>query len=90
VDTEVDERLNTDLLTDAAMRLLKADHLQFKDWQLSVLAYNMGENKVLEAIKKTGSRDAWSIVRAGFENDKDYLPKLMAAILIMKNPESVE
>jgi membrane-bound lytic murein transglycosylase D len=77
VDSQVDERLNADLLTDAAMRLLKADHLQFKDWQLSVLAYNMGENKVLEAIKKTGSRDAWTIVRAGFENDKDYLPKLL-------------
>jgi membrane-bound lytic murein transglycosylase D len=90
VDSQVDERLNTELLTDAAMRLLKADYLQFKDWQLSLLAYNMGESKVLESIKKTGSRDAWKIVREGFENDKNYLPKIMAAIIIMKNPESVE
>jgi membrane-bound lytic murein transglycosylase D len=90
VDDQVDERLNSEMLTDAAMRYLKGGKLQFNDWLLSVLGYNIGEKRVLRGIDTTGSRDAWVLVRSGYENDKDYLAKLMAAILIMKNPESVE
>jgi len=90
VDGAVDERLDVDLLTDAAMRYLSANKLRFNDWQLSVQAYNMGESKLQEAINKTGSRDVWALIRAGYENDEDYYAKFMAAILIMKNPSSVE
>ncbi|MCM2323597.1 MAG: M56 and MltD domain-containing protein [Oligoflexia bacterium] len=89
VDEQVDERLNAELLTDAAMRYLKANALRFDDWLLSVLAYNVGETRVQKAIDKTGSRDAWALVRAGYENDKSYLPRVMAAVLIMKNPDAV-
>ena len=89
VDSEVDERMNPELETDAGMRYLKGNHLVFNDWLLSVLAYNLGENQVQKAIRATGSRDAWAIVRAGYENDKSYLPRVMAAVLILKNPESV-
>lgn len=89
VDSQVDERLNAELLTDAAMRLLKGDKLLFNDLLLSILAYNMGEQEVEKAIQQAGSRDAWTLIRKGYENDKDYLARVMAAILIMKNPESV-
>jgi hypothetical protein len=89
VNSQVDERLNAELLTDAAMRLLKGDKLLFNDWLLSILAYNMGGQEVEKAIQQTGSRDAWTLIRKGYENDKDYLARVMAAILIMKNPESV-
>ena len=46
VDDQKDERLDVSLNTDAAMRLLQSDKLRFKDWHLSALAYNMGENAV--------------------------------------------
>ena len=87
VDNQVDERLDIEKETDAAMRYLKSDFYRFQDWQLSLLSYNMGENAVQKAIEKTGSRDAWVLIRQGFENDHDYLAELMAAIIIMKNPE---
>lgn len=91
VDAQEDERLNVEQETDAAMRYLLANKLRFKDWQLSILAYNAGENSVQSAIRKTGSRDPWTIVRTGFsgpttDENSNYLPKLMAAILIVKNP----
>lgn len=89
VDDTVDERLDSDLLTDAAMRYLLANRLRFNDWQLAVLAYNMGEANVRKAIENTGSRDVWDVIRAGYENDKDYYPRFMAAIIIMKNPGAV-
>jgi len=87
VDHEKDDRLNEKLETDAAMRYLQSNHLLFKDWLLATLGYNMGENNVLKAIEKTGSHDAWALIRQGYEGDKDYLPKLVAAIIIMRNPE---
>jgi membrane-bound lytic murein transglycosylase D len=90
VNSQKDERLDVGLNTDAAMRYLQSNRLRFKDWALSALAYNMGENAVQKGIDAVGSRDAWALIRKGYEGDKDYLPKLMAAILIMQNPESVE
>jgi beta-lactamase regulating signal transducer with metallopeptidase domain len=87
VGSTVDDRLNADLETDAALRYLKINALRFKDWQLSIMAYNMGESAVQAAIEKTGTRDAWSLIRAGYEGDKGYLAKFMAAVLIMRNPE---
>lgn len=89
VDDKVDERLNPEILTEAAIRYLKSDQLKFNDWLLALMSYNMGDKRVFEAIQKTGSRDAWTLIRNGYENDKDYLARVMAAILIMRNPETV-
>ncbi len=90
VDETVDERLNPALATDAAMRYLLSNKLRFSDWHLSVLAYNSGEGRVQKAIDELKSRDPWVIVRQGYATDKSYLAKVMAAILIMKNPRSLD
>lgn len=90
VDAQKDERLDTTVLTDAAMRYLQANNLRFKDWQLALMAYNMGENAVQKAMVDLDTRDAWTLIRNGREGDKDYLAKFMAAVLIMRNPDSVE
>ncbi|HAZ13207.1 MAG: hypothetical protein A2X86_16100 [Bdellovibrionales bacterium GWA2_49_15] len=90
VDTVMDERLDPELATDAALRYLSANQARFRDWHLAVLAYNMGERNVQKAIDQHGSRNAWELVRAGYEGDKNYLPKIMAAVLIMKNPSIVK
>jgi len=42
--------------------------------------------EVEKAIRETGSRDVWEIIGKGYETDPDYLPRVMAAILIVKNP----
>lgn len=85
----IDERLNTELETDAAMRYLGGNFLRFQDWQLALLAYNAGENAVQRKIATTGSRDAWKLLAAGLETDRNYLPMVMATVLILKNPSLV-
>lgn len=90
VNRTKDERLDVAMSTDAAMRYLQSNNFRFKDWSLSALAYNMGENAVQKGIDALGSRDAWTLIRNGYEGDRDYLARLMAAILIMRNPEAVE
>ena len=89
VDQKVDERLDVGRSTDAAVRLLKAYKKMFGDWELALLAYNVGEVAVERAIRKTGSNDAWDLVRSGALNKETtaYLPKLNAAILLMRHPQ---
>jgi membrane-bound lytic murein transglycosylase D len=90
IDGDIDERLDVALETDAAMRMLGSLYERFDDWGLALLAYNAGERKVDEAMRATGSRNAWQAVEQGFENDADYLPRVMALALIIKNPASIE
>jgi membrane-bound lytic murein transglycosylase D len=86
VTQSTDERLSVQQETTAAMRLLSDLNLRFHDWNLTLLAYNTGERNVAIAMDETGSKDAWDLVRKGYENDPDYLPRVMAVILIVKNP----
>lgn len=92
VSAQRDERLDEAKETDAAMRYIVANHARFSDWRLAVLAYNAGENALQKAIFATGSRDPWVLVRSRSlsEEARNYLPKLMAAIVIMRNPSTVE
>jgi membrane-bound lytic murein transglycosylase D len=90
VDSRIDERLDVALETDAAMRMLSGLNAQFGDWGLALLAYNSGSVLVEQGIRETGSRDVWELVCSGYENDPDYVPRVMAAILIMHNPSVLE
>jgi membrane-bound lytic murein transglycosylase D len=86
VTQSTDGRLSVQQETTAAMQLLSHLHLRFHDWNLTLLAYNAGEQRVRRAMSETGSTDAWDLVRKGYENDPNYLPRVMAVILIMRNP----
>lgn len=87
-----DQRLDEVLETDAAMRYLVANKLRFNDWQLSVLAYNAGESAVQREMDRLNTRDVWKLIREGnlSKESKNYLPKLIAAILIMRSPSIVQ
>lgn len=87
VNEEVDERMIAEPATDAAFRYLLANFSRFRDWQLALLAYNAGESQVQKAINRTRSYNAWTLLKSGLKTDKDYLPRVMAAIIVMKNPE---
>jgi hypothetical protein len=90
VTATTDERLNPTAETDAAMRYLASNQLRFKDWLLAIQAYNSGEQAVQVAIEKFGSRDVWTLLQQGLLTDHDYLAKVMAMIIIMKNPQLLE
>jgi len=90
VNASTDERLNVALETDAAMRMFDRLHERFGDWGLALLAYNSGERLVEQGMGTTGSRDVWQIVERGYENDPDYMARITAVLLIMKNPAALE
>ncbi len=87
VEPGFDDRLDIEKETEAAMRYLGANQLRFQNWQLAIMAYNIGEENLQNAFKRFGTRDPWKLIDAGVENDKDYLARVMAAVLILSNPQ---
>tara|TARA_B100000749_G_scaffold280895_2_gene280624 strand:+ start:20394 stop:21956 length:1563 start_codon:yes stop_codon:yes gene_type:complete len=85
VNSNIDERLNEELETDAAMRLLGANYLRFQNWELSLLSYYLGGNRVYEATRRANSKDAWDLLSQGHLQDDNYLAKFYAAALIMNS-----
>lgn len=93
VSLEHDDRLNAQLSTKAALAYLKILYNQFHDWNLAVLAYEIGEEKTGKLIQQVGSHDAWDLARSPvadkfLEGDdlKGYLALYSALLLIMQNP----
>lgn len=87
VDDEKDERTHVEKATRAAMeyyrKLLAIDDFE-QDWRLALLAYNTGESRLKDAIKEQGTLDPWQFNDLG---DQDYLGKIMAGIILLKNPK---
>jgi len=85
----VDERSDAVKSTIAAAAYLKDLYNMFGDWYLALAAYNAGERKVLNAINKTGKKDFWELIKTPYlkEQTKNYVPAILAAAIISKNPD---
>jgi membrane-bound lytic murein transglycosylase D len=85
----LDERRDPFKATDAAVAHLGDLYEQFGSWYLAAAAYNAGSGKVTRGIKKTGSSDFWDLADARVlrSETRNYVPKLIAATTIAKNPE---
>jgi membrane-bound lytic murein transglycosylase D len=94
VNRRVDERNNPAKATDAALSYLADLHERFGSWYLAAAAYNTGENRVGRIMREvTGSErgtdaDYYRIANRLPQETRDYVPKLIAAARIAKDPES--
>lgn len=85
-----DERRDPEKAARAAANFLADLYEDFDgDWYLAVASYNAGPGKLRNAIKRYKTRDFWEICRGSYlqTETKNYLPKLLAALLIAKQPE---
>ena len=89
IDPWIDERRDPLKSTVAAAMYLKELYGLFnKDWYLAAAGYNAGENKILRAIEMYDSKDFWRLSRGTYlkRETRDYVPKLLAAAIIAKEP----
>ena len=89
IDQWIDERKDPVKATTAAALYLKELYGLFKgDWYLAAAGYNAGENKILRAISMYNTSDFWEISRGSYlkRETKEYVPKLLAAAIIAKDP----
>ncbi|MHC1698390.1 MAG: transglycosylase SLT domain-containing protein [Geobacteraceae bacterium] len=89
IDQWVDERRDPLKSTVAAALYLKQLYTLFnKNWYLAAAGYNAGENKILRAIDMYNSTDFWQLAEGSYlkRETKDYVPKLLAAAIVAKDP----
>ncbi len=89
IDYWVDERRDPEKATHAAAKYLLELYQEFECWHLASASYNAGEAKVRRAIRRYGTRDFWKLSRYRYlkRETKNYVPKMIAAMIIAKNPE---
>ncbi len=85
----LDERRDPYKATDAAIAHLSDLYDEFGSWYLAAAAYNGGAARVSRGIARTGSNDFWDLSQARVlrRETRNYVPKLIAAAIIAKNPE---
>ena len=89
VNAWIDERRDPLRSTEAAAGYLKDLYLMFESWYLAAAAYNAGEYKILRAIDSAKTNNFWNLTETKLirRETKDYIPKLIAAAIIAKNPK---
>ncbi|HYH86701.1 MAG TPA: transglycosylase SLT domain-containing protein [Pyrinomonadaceae bacterium] len=83
----VDERNSFEKATRASAQYLKWLHKRFNNWELAMAAYNTGEGNIDRAIRRAGVADFWAIYPYIAQETRNYVPNILAVILIAKNTE---
>ena len=84
----VDERNGIEKPTYAAAQYLKTLANRYNgDWLLAMAAYNTGALNVDRAISRAGQANYWAIYPYIAQETRNYVPNILAVILIAKNPE---
>jgi membrane-bound lytic murein transglycosylase D len=84
-----DERLDPEKSTHAYARYIKLLYSQLGDWYLAMAAYDWGPGNVQRAVQRTGYADFWELYRRNVlpQETKNYVPIIIAAAIMAKNPE---
>jgi membrane-bound lytic murein transglycosylase D len=85
----VDERFDPEKSSRAYARYIKSLYDQFGDWYLAMAAYDWGPGYVQRSVMRTGYADYWELYRRNAlpQETKNYVPGIIAAIIMAKNPK---
>jgi membrane-bound lytic murein transglycosylase D len=89
-DEWVDERMDVEKSTLAAIAYLKELHNMFGDWLTVLAAYNCGEGKVLRVISRQHINyfdRFWDLYYQLPRETSRYVPRFLATLHIIKNPQ---
>lgn len=88
INSHVDDRLDPEKSTDAALRYLKALNRRFNNWELALAAYNCGPGNVNKAIRRSGGkRTFWGIYRFLPRETRSYIPQFQAIMYVLRHAE---
>jgi membrane-bound lytic murein transglycosylase D len=84
-----DERFDPEKSTHAYARYMKLLYSQLGDWYLAMAAYDWGPGNVQKAVERTGYADFWELYRRNAlpQETKNYVPIIIAAAIMAKNPQ---
>jgi membrane-bound lytic murein transglycosylase D len=84
----IDERNSYEQATRASAKYLKSLAARYNgNWELAMAAYNTGAGNIDRGISRAGTASFWSIYPYIAQETRNYVPNILATILIAKNPE---
>ncbi len=84
----IDERNGFEDATRASARYLKFLANRYNgNWELALAAYNSGEGNVDRAIRRAGVMNFWSAFPYLPQETRNYVPNILATILIANSPQ---
>jgi len=89
-DAWIDERMDPEKATAAAIAYLKELHQMFGDWTTVLAAYNCGEGAVLRKIRNQKINyldNFWDLYSQLPRETARYVPRFLATLHIMKDPQ---
>ena len=89
VDSYVDKRRDPEKSTRAAAKYLLDLYKQFGSWYLAAASYNCGEGRVQRELDQSNHKNFWELSANQClpTETKNYVPQMIAATIIAKNPE---
>jgi membrane-bound lytic murein transglycosylase D len=88
-DWYIDERADPEKATRAAAKYLTTLYGMFGDWHLALASYNGGPGRVQRAMKRSRRTDFWQLSASSRylpRETRDYVPLILAAVVIARNP----
>jgi membrane-bound lytic murein transglycosylase D len=88
-DWYIDERSDPEKATVAAAKYLKTLYKMFGDWHLALASYNGGPGRVQRALTRSNKDDFWALSstkRYLPRETRDYVPLILAAVVVARNP----
>ncbi len=88
-DRWVDERMDPEKATQAAISYLKDLHQIFGDWTTALAAYNCGEGTVLKCIRTQHANyldNFWDLYEKLPRETASYVPRFLATLHIIQKP----
>ncbi len=89
-DKYIDERLDPEKATKAAVAYLKELHQIFGDWTTVLAAYNCGEGRVLSTIREQNVNyldNFWDLYEKLPEETARFVPRFIATLHIINDPK---
>lgn len=89
-DKYVDERLDPEKSTKAAIAYLKELHNMFGDWATVLAAYNCGEGRVLKIIRSQNVNyldNFWDLYEKLPRETARYVPRFLATLYMIQRPD---
>ena len=88
VNNHIDDRMDPEMATEAAMKYLKALHRMFGDWEVALAAYNCGPGNVRKAIRRSGGKKTfWELYNYLPRETRSYIPQFQAIMYVLRYAE---
>ncbi len=89
-DRYIDERMDPEKASHAAVLYLKELHSWFGDWTTALAAYNCGETRVRRLIQQQRIAymdNFWDLYQMLPRETRRFVPRFIATVLIVNNPD---